>query len=184
MLLVAYFISAFAVSKYAKAVRDKKGSILAAEQMDACRAAYGTSAEVDENTKLTGRQKGVLVIFGLSFVIMILGFIPWEDLSEGAFNAFGWSAFLTGNPFSWWWFDDAAIWFLLMGIIIGLVGLDDKSKIMSCIVSGFADMISVNLVIALARVPYETWLKWAVKVLAVIGVVTGVILTIAMLILS
>lgn len=71
-----------------------------------------------------------------------------------------------------------------MDIIIGLVGLDDKSKIMSCIVSGFADMISVNLVIALARVPYETWLKWAVKVLAVIGVVTGVILTIAMLILS
>lgn len=67
MLLVAYFISAFAVSKYAKAVRDKKGSILTAEQMDACRAAYGTSAEVDENTKLTGRQKGVLVIFGLSF---------------------------------------------------------------------------------------------------------------------
>lgn len=43
-----------------------------------------------------------------------------------------------------------------MGIIIGLVGLDDKSKIMSCIVSSFADMISVNLVIALARVPYET----------------------------
>ena len=38
--------------------------------------------------------------------------------------------------------------------------------------------------LALARVPYESWLKWAAKALAVIGVVTGVILTAAMLILS
>ena len=287
--LVTYFISACFVSRYAKAVRDRKGSILTAAQMDACRAAYGTSAEIDANTRLTGRQKGVLVIFGLAFVVMILGFIPWEELSGSVFNAFGWSAVLTGNPFGWWWFDDAAIWFLLMGILIGLVGLDDKGKIMRCIISGFADMICVNLVIALARatsvlmsvsglgtwlveasvtalsasglpaavfgfldyllhiglsflvpsssglaglsspivspivagmgwsvetsiminvaangfvnlftptcgfimgglalarIPYETWVKWAVKVLAVIGIVTGVILTAAMLVLS
>ena len=38
--------------------------------------------------------------------------------------------------------------------------------------------------LALARIPYETWVKWAVKVLAVIGIVTGVILTAAMLVLS
>ena len=287
--LVTYFISACFVSRYAKAVRDRKGSILTAAQMDACRAAYGTSAEIDAGTRLTGRQKGVLVIFGLAFVVMILGFIPWEELSGSVFNAFGWSAVLTGNPFGWWWFDDAAIWFLLMGILIGLVGLDDKGKIMRCIISGFADMICVNLVIALARatsvlmsvsglgtwlveasvtalsasglpaavfgfldyllhiglsflvpsssglaglsspivspivagmgwsvetsiminvaangfvnlftptcgfimgglalarIPYETWVKWAVKVLAVIGIVTGVILTAAMLVLS
>ena len=287
--LVTYFISACFVSRYAKAVRDRKGSILTAAQMDACRAAYGTSAEIDAGTSLTGRQKGVLVIFGLAFVVMILGFIPWEELSGSVFHAFGWSAVLTGNPFGWWWFDDAAIWFLLMGILIGLVGLDDKGKIMRCIISGFADMICVNLVIALARatsvlmsvsglgtwlveasvtalsasglpaavfgfldyllhiglsflvpsssglaglsspivspivarmgwsvetsiminvaangfvnlftptcgfimgglalarIPYETWVKWAVKVLAVIGIVSGVILTAAMLVLS
>ncbi len=287
--LVTYFISACFVSRYAKAVRDRKGSILTAAQMDACRAAYGTSAEIDAGTRLTGRQKGVLVIFGLAFVVMILGFIPWEELSGSVFHAFGWSAVLTGNPFGWWWFDDAAIWFLLMGILIGLVGLDDKGKIMRCIISGFADMICVNLVIALARatsvlmsvsglgtwlveasvtalsasglpaavfgfldyllhiglsflvpsssglaglsspivspivagmgwsvetsiminvaangfvnlftptcgfimgglalarIPYETWVKWAVKVLAVIGIVTGAILTAAMLVLS
>ena len=38
--------------------------------------------------------------------------------------------------------------------------------------------------LALARIPYETWLKWAGKVLAVIGVVVAVILTVAMLVLS
>ena len=287
--LVTYFISAFFVTHYAKAVKNKKGSILTADQLETCRAAYGGATEIDEDVKLTGRQKIVLVIFGLSFVIMILGFIPWEELSASVFGALGWSGFLTGNPFGWWWFDDAAIWFLLMGIIIGLIGLEDKGKLMSCIISGFADMISVNLVIALARatsvlmsvsglgtwlveasvtalsssglpaavfgfldyllhiglsflvpsssglaglsapivspivrgmgwsvetsiminvaangfvnlftptcgfimgglalarIPYETWLKWAGKVLAVIGVVVAVILTVAMLVLS
>ena len=287
--LVTYFISAFFVTHYAKAVKNKKGSILTADQLETCRAAYGGATEIDEDVKLTGRQKIVLVIFGLSFVIMILGFIPWEELSASVFGALGWSGFLTGNPFGWWWFDDAAIWFLLMGIIIGLIGLEDKGKLMSCIISGFADMISVNLVIALARatsvlmsvsglgtwlveasvtalsssglpaavfgfldyllhiglsflvpsssglaglsapivspivrgmgwsvetsiminvaangfvnlftptcgfimgglalarVPYETWLKWAGKVLVVIGVVVAVILTVAMLVLS
>ena len=287
--LVTYFISAFFVTHYAKAVKNKKGSILTADQLETCRAAYGGATEIDEDVKLTGRQKIVLVIFGLSFVIMILGFIPWEELSASVFGALGWSGFLTGNPFGWWWFDDAAIWFLLMGIIIGLIGLEDKGKLMNCIISGFADMISVNLVIALARatsvlmsvsglgtwlveasvtalsssglpaavfgfldyllhiglsflvpsssglaglsapivspivrgmgwsvetsiminvaangfvnlftptcgfimgglalarVPYETWLKWAGKVLVVIGVVVAVILTVAMLVLS
>ena len=287
--LVTYVISAFFVTRYAKSVKNRKGSILTAEQLETCRAAYGGSSEIDEDVKLTGRQKIVLVIFGLSFVIMILGFIPWEELSASVFGALGWSGFLTGNPFGWWWFDDAAIWFLLMGIIIGLVGLEDKSKLMNCIITGFADMISVNLVIALARatsvlmsvsglgtwlveasvtalsssglpaavfgfldyllhiglsflvpsssglaglsapivspivrgmgwsvetsiminvaangfvnlftptcgfimgglalarIPYETWLKWAGKVLAVIGVVVAVILTVAMLVLS
>ncbi|MGM9556663.1 MAG: YfcC family protein [Oscillospiraceae bacterium] len=286
---VTYFISAFFVTRYAKAVKNKKGSILTADQLETCRAAYGGATEIDEDVKLTGRQKIVLVIFGLSFVIMILGFIPWEELSASVFGALGWSGFLTGNPFGWWWFDDAAIWFLLMGIIIGLIGLEDKGKLMNCIISGFADMISVNLVIALARatsvlmsvsglgtwlveasvtalsssglpaavfgfldyllhiglsflvpsssglaglsapivspivrgmgwsvetsiminvaangfvnlftptcgfimgglalarIPYETWLKWAGKVLAVIGVVVAVILTVAMLVLS
>ena len=176
-----------------------------------------------------------------------------------------------------------------MGLLIGLIGLEDKSKLMPCIVAGFADMISVNLVIALARattvimsttglgtwlveasvtalsasglpapafgaldyllhsggrfldpsssglaslsapivspivagmgwsvetsiminvaanglvnlftptcgfimgclalarVPYETWLKWAGKLLAIIAVVAGVVLTVAMLVLS
>ena len=287
--LVTYIISAFFASRYARAVRESKGSILTAEQMDDCRAAYGPSSGADESAKLTGRQKWVLVLFGLSFAVMILGFIPWEDLSEGVFRALGWSGVLTGNPFGWWWFDDAAVWFLLMGIVIGLVGLPDKGKLMVCIIRGFGNMISVNLVIALARatsvlmavsglgtwlveasvtalsasgppaavfgfldyllhiglsflvpsssglaglsspivspivagmgwsvetsiminvaangfvnlftptcgfimgglalarIPYEVWLKWAGKVLAVIGVAVGVILTAAMLVLS
>ena len=149
--LVTYVVAALFVTRYARQVKDGKGSILTNQQMAECKEAYGTSAKIDHSVRLTGRQKAVLVLFALAFVIMILGLIPWEDLAEPVFNALGWSAFLTGNPFGGWWFDDAATWFLLMGIVVGIIGLDDRGKMVPCIVSGFADMISVNLVVALAR---------------------------------
>ncbi len=149
--LATYVISALFVTRYAKRVQAGKGSILTSEQLKVCKEAYGGADEIDDDVKLTGKQKVVLILFALSFAIMILGFIPWEDLNEGIFNAFGWTAFLTGNPFGWWWFDDAATWFLIMGVIIGIIGIEDKSKFMTYVVNGFADMISVNLVIALAR---------------------------------
>ena len=116
-----------------------------------CTQAYGTSTEISDNVRLTGKQKAVLIVFALSFVVQILGFIPWADLNEGVYNAFGFSGILTGNSFGDWWFDDAATWFLLMGFVMGFIGLDDKKKFMPCVINGFTDMISVNLVIALAR---------------------------------
>ncbi len=146
-----YVISALFVTRYAKKVKAGKGSILTSEQIAECKAAYGGADEIDDNVRLTGRQKGVLLLFALSFVVMILGFIPWGSLSDGMYNGLGWSRFLTGNQLGDWWFDDAATWFLMMGIIIGIIGIKDKSKFMTHVVNGFADMISVNLVIALAR---------------------------------
>ena len=38
--------------------------------------------------------------------------------------------------------------------------------------------------LALARIPYETWLKWAAKLLVIIGVFVAVVLTVFMLVLS
>lgn len=149
--LGVYVLSALFVTHYAKQVKEGKGSILTADQIALCREAYGGADEIDDNVRLTGRQKVSLVLFALAFLVMILGFIPWGSLSQGIYDGLGWSAFLTGNQLGDWWFDDAATWFLLMGLIIGLVGIDDRSRFMPCIVTGFADMISVNLVIALAR---------------------------------
>ncbi len=77
---------------------------------------------------------------------MILGFIPWGSLSETMYNAFSSSTtWLTGACLGDWWFYDAATWFLLMGIIIGIVGLEDRSQLMKLIANGFGDMVSVNL---------------------------------------
>ena len=146
-----FILSGLFVTAYAKKVKSGKGSIFTSEQIKECTAAYGTSTEIDDNVRLTGKQKAVLIVFALSFVVQILGFIPWADLNEGIYNGLGFSSFLTGNGLGDWWFDDAATWFLLMGFVMGFIGLDDKKKFMPCVINGFTDMISVNLVIALAR---------------------------------
>ncbi len=180
--LSAYLLSVLFVTAYAKKVRANKGSILTAAQLDECQKAYGGK---DVTTaKLTGRQKAVLWLFALSFVVMILGFIPWGSLSETMYNAFSSSTtWLTGACLGDWWFYDAATWFLLMGIIIGIVGLEDKGQLMKLIANGFSDMVSVNLVIAMARATsvimaatgLGTWLVEAsVTALSQSGVSAGV----------
>ena len=45
-------------------------------------------AEENPSEKLmTGRQKATLVVFALTFVIMIVGFIPWGDFGVEIFDA-------------------------------------------------------------------------------------------------
>ena len=149
--LSTYLISALFVTKNVKHVMATKGSILTADQLNTYKAAYGHSTEISTDEALNGRQKGCLWIFGITFIVMILGFIPWGSLNEGAYNAMAWTSFLTGNQLGDWWFDDAVTWFVLMEIIIGLIGMPDRSKLSSTIISGIGDMIAVNLVIALAR---------------------------------
>ena len=149
--LGTFILSALFVTAYAKKVKDCKGSILTAEQISECKAAYGTSTEISSNVRLTGRQKGVLIVFAFSFLIMILGFIPWGSLNEGIYNALGFTSVITGSQLGDWYFNEAATWFLLMGFVMGFIGLEDKKKLMPCVINGFTDMISVNLVIALAR---------------------------------
>ena len=153
--LVSYVISALFVSSYAKKLRANKGSILTAGQLQECRLAYGGRDDIGE-VRLTGRQKAVLWLFALSFAVMILGFVPWGEFVDyepvGAYGFFGkYTAWLTGAGFGDWWFYNAATWFLLMGIVIGVVGLEDKNQLMKHIISGFGDMVGVNLVIAMAR---------------------------------
>lgn len=143
-----YIISAIYTVNYAKKVMEGKGSILTPSQLKEAEEAYGSK---DADASLTGKQKVCLWIFALTFLVMILGFIPWEKLNTGVFNGLKFTKFLTGNQLGAWWFDDAATWFTLMGIVIALIGMEDKSKIPQAIESGIADMIGVNLVIALAR---------------------------------
>lgn len=149
--LVAYLMSTVYVFNYAKKVMNEKGSILTESQLAECIGAYGKSTQIDDNPNLTGKQKICMWIFALTFIVMILGFIPWGSLNEDIYNALSWSKYLTGNGFGDWWFDDAAMWFLIMGLIIGFIGIEDKSKIASTVMAGISDMVSVNVVIVLAR---------------------------------
>ena len=62
-----------------------------------------------------------------------------------------WSSFLTGVPLGQWYFDEASTWFLLMALVIGLIGGVSESRFVKAFINGAADMMSVVLIIALAR---------------------------------
>lgn len=86
----------------------------------------------------------------------------------------------------------------------GLAGL--SSPIVSPIVAGMGWSVETSIMInvaangfvnlftptcgfimgglALARIPWDTWVKWSAKLLAVIAVFSAVVLTVAMMVLS
>ena len=203
--LVTLVISILFVMRYAKKVKANKGStILSLQEQEVMKEEFGEAqqeaveAEANPNEKLmTARQKWSLIVFALTFVVMIVSFIPWEDFGVDIFNAGaateevteqvsgddisaawtdnevggelsftgdvegtvtteeqiseGWSAFLTGVPLGQWYFDEASTWFLLMALVIGVIGGVSESRFVKVFIKGAADMMSVVLIIALAR---------------------------------
>lgn len=166
--IVTTAMSIVFVMNYAKKVKVDKGStILSMQELKDAEEAHGKAAsEVHKEVKLTGRQKGVLIAFAFTFVVMIVGFIPLADLNEGVANFFdagavydadgnavvqGWSALITGLPIGQWYFDEASTWFFLMAVLIGIIGGLSEKQIVNTFITGAADMMSVVLVIALAR---------------------------------
>ena len=166
--LVTTVMSIVFVMNYAKKVKADKGStILSMQELKDAEEAHGKAAsEVHKEVKLTGRQKGVLIAFAFTFVVMIVGFIPLADLNEGVANFFdagavydadgnavvqGWSALITGLPIGQWYFDEASTWFFLMAILIGIIGGLSEKQIVNTFITGAADMMSVVLIIALSR---------------------------------
>ena len=166
--IVTTAMSIVFVMNYAKKVKADKGStILSMQELKDAEEAHGKAAsEVHKEVKLTGRQKGVLIAFAFTFVVMIVGFIPLADLNEGVANFFdagavydadgnavvqGWSALITGLPIGQWYFDEASTWFFLMAVLIGIIGGLSEKQIANTFITGAADMMSVVLVIALAR---------------------------------
>ena len=166
--IVTTAMSIVFVMNYAKKVKADKGStILSMQELKDAEEAHGKAAsDVHKEVKLTGRQKGVLIAFAFTFVVMIVGFIPLADLNEGVANFFdagavydadgnavvqGWSALITGLPIGQWYFDEASTWFFLMAVLIGIIGGLSEKQIVNTFITGAADMMSVVLVIALAR---------------------------------
>ena len=149
--LTTYAISTFFVLMYAKKVKKDKGStILSLREQQQAEKKFGKYVEASkEEAKLTGKQKVTLLLFGLTFIIMIIGFIPWNDFNITFFDGFtGW---LTGSSLGNWYFYESALWFAIMSIIISIVNGYGEKDFVDTFVDGADDMIGVILVIAVAR---------------------------------
>ena len=248
--IVTTAMSIVFVMNYAKKVKADKGStILSMQELKDAEETHGKAAsEVHKEVKLTGRQKGVLIAFAFTFVVMIVGFIPLADLNEGVANFFdagavydadgnavvqGWSALITGLPIGQWYFDEASTWFFLMAVLIGIIGglsgvifapmsflvyfglsflipstsgmatvsmpimgplavkLGFSPEVMVMIFSAAIGVVNLFTPtsgaimggLALAKIEWTTWLKFALKLIVALSVVCAIILTVACVLL-
>ena len=149
--LTTLAISAFFVVKYAKKVQKDKGStFLSLREQAVIEKKYAKYLDVkEEDLHLSGKQIASLIIFTITFLVMIVGFIPWGDFGITFFDS--WTGWLTGTPLGGWWFYEAALWFLIMSIVLAIVNRQGEHGFVDTFIDGADDMIGVILVIAVAR---------------------------------
>ena len=107
--------------------------------------ASGSGVDLDV-PRLTGRQKLVLVLFIGSFVVMIYGFIPWNDLWQE-----GWGRDFPLPTFASFYFPEAAALFFVMAVVIGLIARLGEEGTVTTIIAGASDFLAAALIIVLAR---------------------------------
>ncbi len=167
ILVVGTTIGIVFVTRYAARVKaDPSRSLVYAQKADnEVRFEGGSGPGATESAALTGRQKAVLVLFILAFLVMIYGVIPWED-------------FGLALPTLWWWFPEMTASFLFFAILIGVVSRMPESGFTSTFVDGARDLLGVALIIGIARgitvvmnngLITDTVLNWAELAVADLG---------------
>ena len=149
--LTTYAISTLFVLAYAKKVKKDKGStILSLREQQQAEKRFGKFVEASsEKAVLSTKQKVTLWLFALTFLVMVIGFVPWNEFGITFFDGFtGW---LTGSSLGNWYFYESALWFAIMSIIISIVNGYGEKDFVDTFVDGADDMIGVILVIAVAR---------------------------------
>ena len=128
---------------YARRVREHpEKSFVGVSAIDAAEA----ESLVTDVPRLTGRQKLVLVLFGLTFLTMIYGFIPWNDLWQEGFGKD-----FPLPTFADFYIPESAALFLVMAVVIGLIARLGEEGTVSTIVAGAGDFLGAGLIIVLAR---------------------------------
>jgi len=115
------------VMRYAERVRTDPARSLVADMEASNRAHFRLSAETGE-AGFTGRQALILIVFGLTFGVMI-----WGVASQG------------------WWMAEMSALFLAGAILVGLIGWVGEKPFVNSFVDGARDLLGVALIIGLAR---------------------------------
>lgn len=159
-LVVLYAIGAYYVSSYGKKVQQDDKNSLVHDQLERQRQEH----RVDESIPpLNGKQKLVLTVFALTFVIMVISLIPWGDLLGGKtiFETVHESLLKTpvlgdiigksALPFGQWYLGEITMLFFASSVIIGLIYGINESRFVDVFLAGMGDMLSVAMICAIAR---------------------------------
>lgn len=162
LLVLTTALSIWYVYHYAAKIEKDPTKSYLYEQRDEDRARFLVSTDADQG-EMTGRQKSVLSLFGLTFVLMIMGLIPWDQINSHWTFFTTFTKWLTGIPFlgnllgsdiapmGTWYFSEITMLFLFMSVVIMFVFKMKESDFIESFFSGMNDFIGVAIIVAVAR---------------------------------
>lgn len=161
ILALGLTASIWYVMRYAARVKSEKPGHKEGKTTDPTPGVSEAAITSTKTPELTTKRKVLLWIFGLTFVVMIIGVIPWADKFNIMFfeQSVSWLANLTfigpllGNivPPGEWWFGELAALFLVAAIITGIVSRMGETVFTETFVQGTRDLVGVALIIAVSR---------------------------------
>ncbi|MDF2613925.1 MAG: putative rane protein [Clostridia bacterium] len=172
MWLVFYGIGVWYVMSYAKKVKANPNlSIMRGVAIPDNLVKNG-----DEIVPFTTRRKIVMILFAITFIVMIIGVVPWAFkfdimIFDNIYNAtakasriFGlqpngagsyWnnydSALTHSAALGDWYFGQLSVWFLFMSVVIGFVSGMKEKELVRTFMGGVKDLVSVALIVGLSR---------------------------------
>lgn len=162
--VVMYAVATAYVYRYAIKVEKDPTSSLVADQREENIAYFKIPEDQEEMDK---RQRNVMILFALSFLIMVVSLVPWTALGESLGQSWTFfeslNSFLLGIPFIGtllgqrmiplgdWYFQEITMLFFLMAVVVGLFYRMPEGDIVDSFMDGARDLLSVALVVAIAR---------------------------------
>ena len=129
-------------------------------------------ADVGHIRPLTRRHAAILIVFAVTFLIMIYGVIPFDEMGLPL-------------PVLGWWFPELSALFLVGGIVVGLMDRLSEVELAETFVSGCTDLLGVAFIIGISRGITvlmndgritDTVLHWGESALSGLGSVAFVVL--------
>lgn len=124
-LILGVAITLVYILRYAKKIKADPAKSICYDQYEYHMKKFGHQGEVPE---FTGRMKLSLTVFGVSFGVLV-----WGLVSQG------------------WWFDNMTALFLACAILLAFTSGIGEKNFMDQFIGGAADLMSVALVVGVAR---------------------------------
>lgn len=127
-LIIATIFTIIYIVKYGKKIKKDPTKSLIYDQKEEIEGKFLKSHEQKVIPEFTFRRKLMLLVFGSAFAVMIWGVSTKE-----------------------WWFTEMTTLFLVVGIALGVISGMGEKEFVNKFVAGAADLISVALVVGVAR---------------------------------
>ncbi len=172
---VVVAMAIYLTMRYAKKVKENPETSVVADMREENYKHFVGDKNEDEIPEMTSRRKWILVLFALTFVVMILGVIPWAykfDIMvfDNLYNKLAEFKILGFEPNTadayWdhydalktqsaalgdWWFGQMTVLFFIMSIVIGKVAKFSEGEIVEHFITGARDLLGVALIVGMSR---------------------------------